>query len=115
MIYHLPLPPSANHYRKYRTVGRFVQSYPSAEYKAFVGQVKAIVGKVEPLAGRLDVSITLHFKDKRRTDIDNRVKPLLDALAQAGVYQDDKQIDKLTVVRGDVVKGGWCRVEIVEI
>lgn len=61
---------------------------------------------------RLQMTVILHPRDKRKQDIDNRIKALWDALADAGVFDDDEQIDVLMVQRGEIVKGGACRVEI---
>jgi len=58
------------------------------------------------------MTVTLHPRDKRKQDIDNRIKALWDALADAGVFDNDEQIDILLVQRGEIVKGGACRVEI---
>ncbi len=63
---------------------------------------------------RLQMTVTLHPRDKRKQDIDNRIKALWDALADAGVFDDDEQIDVLIVERGQIKKGGACRV-IIEV
>jgi crossover junction endodeoxyribonuclease RusA len=55
--------------------------------------------RFETLAGRLDVRINLTMPDRRRRDLDNAMKPLLDALQHAGVYEDDSQIDRLLIER----------------
>jgi Holliday junction resolvase RusA-like endonuclease len=52
-----------------------------------------------PLAGRVELTLRLTFNTRRRTDIDNRVKPLQDALTHAKAYHDDSQIDRLIVER----------------
>jgi len=44
------------------------------------------------------LEITLFFKDKRRRDVDNFNKIILDAL-EGVVYEDDKQIQKLTITK----------------
>ena len=63
---------------------------------------------------RLQMTVTLHPRDKRKQDIDNRIKALWDALADAGVFDNDEQIDVLLVQRGEIIKGGACRV-IIEV
>jgi crossover junction endodeoxyribonuclease RusA len=67
------------------------------------------------MAGRLSVIVDLFPRDRRQTDIDNYAKSLLDALTHAGVWVDDSQIDRLTLVRGEMVKGGRCVVTIMEV
>jgi crossover junction endodeoxyribonuclease RusA len=64
---------------------------------------------------RLQMQVTLYPRDRRKQDIDNRIKALWDALADAGVYEDDSQIDVLIVQRGEIKKGGGCLVLIEEI
>ena len=51
--------------------------------------------KNEPLEGDLDVDIKIYHGDKRKRDIDNFHKLILDALSGV-VWYDDKQIVKLT-------------------
>ena len=64
-------------------------------------------------SARLYLEVVLWPKDKRKYDIDNRVKALLDSLQDAGVFDDDEQIDQINVYRGTgVVKGGQARVMI---
>ena len=87
----------------------------SGEYKAFIALVANIVQREKiPAMGsqRLAVAIWLHWPNKRRGDVDNRVKPVLDALQRAGVYDDDSQIDELHVYRADIQKLGYCTVNI---
>jgi len=58
------------------------------------------------LDGRLGLSLILCAPDKRRRDLDNFLKPVLDALTHGNVYEDDYQVDKLRVARGPVVSKG---------
>jgi crossover junction endodeoxyribonuclease RusA len=54
----------------------------------------------------------LHGPNRKGFDIDNRLKPLGDALQLAGVFADDGLIDKITVERGEIIKGGKCIVTL---
>lgn len=65
-----------------------------------------------PLPGRLRVRIKVCPPDRRRRDLDNVQKALLDALEHGGVYADDGQIDRIEVERGPVTPGGCVVVEV---
>jgi Holliday junction resolvase RusA-like endonuclease len=58
------------------------------------------------------VLIYLYPKDKRKIDLDNRLKACLDAMQDAGVYDDDEQIDYLTIQRAAIKSGGGVKVTI---
>lgn len=60
---------------------------------------------------RLSLHISVYPPDKRKRDIDNITKCLLDSLEEAKVFSDDSQIDHLTIVRCPTEKNG--RVKIV--
>lgn len=115
MILTLPLPNSANtHWRKGR--GITYLSKQGQEFRQSVIQtVKTVLPNHKPIKSRLEIQIEIHPRDKRRMDIDNRIKPLLDALQHAGVFVDDEQIDRLIVNRCEIVRGGQCVVTINEI
>jgi crossover junction endodeoxyribonuclease RusA len=111
LILSLPLPPSVNHYWGSLGKRRFV-SKAGKEFKLKV-QEYVLEYRVPKLGtSRLQMTVILHPRDKRKQDIDNRIKALWDALADAGVYDDDEQIDVLIIERGEIKKGGACRVMI---
>ena len=104
-----PYPPSVNSYWGFSGSHRFLT--PKA--KAFKAEVVLVsIGHQKYGSDRLSVSITLNPPDKRIRDIDNSIKSLLDAMCQAGLFDDDSQVDKLLVERGAIVKGGLCKVNI---
>ena len=114
IVLNLPLPPSVN---SYRTIfrNRMGISKAGKEFKAQVSDY--VVEYRVPKLGlaRLEMQVILYPRDKRKQDIDNRIKALWDALGDAGVFDDDEQIDILMVSRGAIKKGGGCMVIIEEI
>ena len=94
----LPWPPTVNSY--YRNIsGKTLISSKGREYrKAVADQVLTQHGALQ-LQSRLAVSIVAHVPDKRRRDLDNLLKSVLDALTHAGVWLDDSQIDSLAIAR----------------
>jgi crossover junction endodeoxyribonuclease RusA len=52
--------------------------------------------------------------DRRRRDLDNIQKPVLDALQHARVYQDDSQVDLLVTRRCGPANGGRVDVRLDE-
>lgn len=107
----LPYPPSVNHY--WRHVGG--KTLVSREGRRYRSKVRSLLAGTSPLTGRLAVLVTLFPPDRRRRDLDNAMKGLLDSVGDAGAYLDDSQIDELHVFRGAVMDGGSARIEIREI
>ena len=108
-----PLPPTINSYYQFNGHRRFV----GAKGVQFKKDVAHIVSQFPIRFGnaRLELTITLHFKTKLRQDLSNRVKALEDALVQAGLFDDDSQIDIEHVYRGNVIKAGKTIVQITVI
>jgi crossover junction endodeoxyribonuclease RusA len=111
LILDLPLPPSVNHYWGQHGHRKYV-SKAGVAFKAQVSDY-VIEYRVPKLGtARLAMTVVLFPKDRRKQDIDNRIKALWDALADAGVFDNDEQIDTLFIERGEIKKDGGCRVYI---
>ena len=113
LVLNLPLPPTVNHYLKSSGYRRYL----SKEAIEFKKQVADYVSEYKiPKLGdaRIEMHITIYFANKRRQDLDNRIKALWDALGGngAGVFDDDSQIDVLFLQRGQIKKGGGALVMI---
>jgi len=100
----LPWPPSVNHY--YRHVGSMVKI--SAEGRKYREKVISTLAKlgIKKFTEKLHIHIEVFPPDKRRRDLDNLLKPMLDALEHGDLYDNDFQIDHLTIVRMNAVKNG---------
>nr|BDD45928.1 crossover junction endodeoxyribonuclease rusA [Pseudomonadaceae bacterium] len=109
----LPYPPSVNHY--WRRVGaRTLISRGGRAFRTSVCSILADYG-VEPLAGPLEIGIRVHPPDRRRRDVDNVLKSLLDALEHGGAYHDDSQIADLRARMLAPVAGGKVVVRLQRI
>ncbi len=107
----LPYPPSVNHYWRHVWAKILV----SAEGREYRKRVAALLTGTKPMVGPLSVSVEIHPPDRRRRDLDNCMKSLLDALQHGGAYEDDSQIARLLVERRDVMDGGKAVVAIDSI
>jgi len=106
----LPYPPSVNHYWR-RVRARTLISRGGRAFRQAVCSILAARG-VRPLIGPLVVDVVILPPDRRRRDIDNVQKALLDALQHGGAYEDDSQIVRLTIEKGEPVEGGKTTVSI---
>jgi len=110
----LPYPPSVNTYWRHNRGRTHISTkgkmYRSDVILAVMMQLKGHV----TLTDRLKVTITALMPDKRRRDLDNLPKAVLDSLQHAGVYEDDSQIDDLHIIRGPILRGGLLNIEIVQ-
>ncbi len=115
MTFTLPYPPSINHYwRHFR--GRMLISREGRTYRTDVCALLAGDGpRKPPSGGRIALCMDAFPPDRRKRDLDNLQKPVLDALEHASVYEDDSQIDLLVTRRRDHVKGGRLEVQLDDL
>ncbi|MBI1373711.1 MAG: RusA family crossover junction endodeoxyribonuclease [Phycisphaera sp.] len=112
----LPYPPSINHYwRMWR--GRMVISREGRTFRASVCALLAGGGgsRKPPSGGRVALCMDAFPPDRRRRDLDNIQKPLLDALEHAGVYDDDGLIDLLITRRQEPLPRGCVTARLFSL
>ena len=105
-----PYPPSVNAYWLQSGKRRYI-SKRGVEFKKAVHEICQGLPSFNDRA--LSIEIILFPRDKRLLDIDNCCKAILDSM-NGIMYDDDQQVWKLSVERGQKIKGGGCQVTISE-
>ena len=95
----LPYPPSVNRYYGHGR-GRVYVRKAGREYRESARQ--ALLEQAphhEVISEHCHLVVSLLPRDRRRRDVDNCLKCLLDALTSAGVYADDSLVTGLQIYR----------------
>jgi crossover junction endodeoxyribonuclease RusA len=110
--FELPYPPSINHYYMRTARGVILGS----KGKCYRRDAALLLHRYRGYYSyqKLSVTINLFPPDKRKRDIDNILKCLLDSIEHANVYENDNQIDMLTVIRRQNIPNGSVHVWITE-
>lgn len=108
----IPFPPSINHYYIHTSRGVIL----GKKGKKYRNDVFHLLHDYRHACGdkRLVLTLNAFMPDRRKRDLDNLCKATLDALQYACVFDDDAQIDMLTVIRRGIAKGGYIGVWICE-
>ncbi len=118
-VYTLPWPPTVNNYRAIVN-GRFVTVAEGRQHKRNVLAALASQGFqgrrdafLKP--DRLAVIMEAYADGAYAYDLDNRQKAPLDVMQEAGLIENDNQIDVLAIIRRGVVPGGKLVVRIARL
>jgi crossover junction endodeoxyribonuclease RusA len=87
----------------------------SEQGRKFKQEVADIVSEYHPEKFndmRLKIHIDYYPPTKRKTDVDNRIKAVLDSLTDAGLWYDDEQVDMLSIKRMPIYRGGKIVVTV---
>ena len=88
-------PPSGNHYKSFRVIGKHASWYLTPAAKAW-HQAVAVFGRGQVVAGSAHhVTYTVYQGAGSRGDVDNYAKVILDGLVRAGVLKSDASVVSL--------------------
>ena len=108
----LPFPPTVNSYYSHTKRGVYISKKGRLFREAAAESLHQQLGDLRQLDYRISLTVVLHMPDKRTRDLDNYMKALLDAITVYGLWEDDSQIDQLSIYRGETVKSGIVKLVI---
>ena len=103
-------PLSTNHIYRHNRYGVYMTPKGKALKESYQWDAKTQF-KGDPIYGPVELDIKLYFGDKRKRDIDNYNKILLDSMSGI-VFDDDKQIQKIIIEKGFDKKKPRTEIEI---
>ena len=114
----IPYPPSVNSIYRHAVRGKHSVMFMTDKGKKYQQVIRAIMleqGSPRFGLARLHIVVEAFPPDRRKRDLGNLDKVLMDSLEKAQVFEDDSQIDRLTYIRKSVEKGGKVIVKIQKI
>ena len=112
--FELPWPPSTNHYYRMHR-GKILISADGRAYRQQIAKQAMVDDWPTYGTARLQVQLDVYPPDRRRRDLANIEKCLIDSLEHNGLFVNDEQIDDLRIIRKEVVPGGKITVHIAEL
>ena len=112
--FELPYPPSINHYYLHTSKGVILGVKGKKYRRDAILLLNKYKGHFDS-SKRLNVVINVFPPDKRKRDLDNIIKCLLDSLQHAEIYVDDNQIDWISIVRRNQVLNGCVQIWISKL
>lgn len=77
---------------------------------------KQLSGRPQPMKGPVALQVMIYPRNKQTADADAYAKQTMDVLTKAGVYDDDKQVERMTFERHPVPEfPGRMIVEVWEL
>lgn len=111
VVLNLPYPPSVNHmYINAR--GRRFPNEKAKAYKTAISEYVAEYRVPKFEDAKIALIVWAYPPDRRKRDISNLLKIIEDSLQDAGVFNDDFNIDFIEIERGEIKKGGGLVVMI---
>lgn len=101
----VPWPPSVNHLWRRGHNGGMYLSRAGREYRLLVLAAWAEAGRPSYGDAAVCIEIEASPPDRRRRDLDNIIKAVLDALVACRCITDDQQVQELRVARVDGFRG----------
>lgn len=116
----LDYPPSVNHYWIHGTRNGRAIVYIGAKGRIYretsYWVIKEALNGAAALTENVSLSVSLYPPDRRKRDVDNVLKCLLDTLTHANVWEDDSQVKHLEVVMNEYDKekiGAYLEVRTI--
>jgi len=89
----IPLePPSGNHYKSFRVIGKHASWYLTSQAKEWIRAVGLLAGPDMVSGDAHEITYTVYQGHGSRGDVDNYAKCILDALVKAGVLKSDASV-----------------------
>lgn len=109
----LPYPPSVNSYWLASGKRRYI-SPAGVQFTKDVANVVTLSRAKSFADQKVAISVMIHPRSKRKFDLDNTLKAILDALMKANMYDDDSQIEYIEIARGEAVDGGKAVIHLYD-
>lgn len=90
-------PPSVNHYKRLKVIGKHVSTFVTKEAKAYMAALAVCASGRSVNAKTYAIAFRVYQGKESRGDVDNYSKCVLDGLVHAGVIHSDSAVVDLRI------------------